>query len=95
MITLKIDDAEIEHQLLELAKDQKKDLETLTIQAITAFIDICKEKKLVYQKKDMTKHVTVIQRTVDPNDLDQDIAPYAQVDDSSAYVKNLRNQRHS
>ncbi len=65
MITLKIDDAEIEHQLLELVNDQKIDLETVTIQAIKAFIDIYKENKLVYQKKEVTTNSTVIQREVD------------------------------
>ncbi len=93
MITLKINNAELERQLLEFIKIQKEDLETVATQAIQNFINAWQEKPLNHQKKDVNKHVHVIQKNCDET-LDE-IKPYRHVKDSASYIKELRSRRNS
>lgn len=92
MITVKIDNSELEQQLLKLVANQKKEVEEIAVQAIKAFIDTWQENKLHYKKKDVTQFSHRIQRD-DDSILDAEVKPYAHVDDSAAYVKALRNKR--
>ncbi len=92
MITLKIKNAELERQLLEFIKIQKRDLETVAIEAIQNFINVWQEKPLNYPKKDVNKHVHLIQKNCD--EPLNEIKPYRHVKDSASYIKKLRSQSY-
>ncbi len=52
-ITVKIDNPDLEKQLIEFVKQQKQDLEEITIEALTNFINLFhNKKKLTFKKKD-------------------------------------------
>ncbi len=92
MITLKIENPEIESKLKEFVKNQKQELEDVAVEAIRQFIGSFQEDELIYQKKDVTKHMHSIKTEYDEENLD-DVKPYGHVNDSAKYIKELRSKR--
>ncbi len=92
MITLKIENPEIESKLKEFVKNQKQGLEDIAVEAIRQFISSFQEDELIYQKKDVTKHMHPIKTEYDEENLD-DVKPYSHVNDSAKYIKELRTKR--
>jgi hypothetical protein len=45
VITIKIDNPDLEQKLIEFVKQQKQDLEEITIEALKNFIDLFHQKK--------------------------------------------------
>ena len=94
MLTLKIENKELENNFLEFAKSQKRAVEDIAIDAMKYFMNMQKEDKLVYQKKDPLKHLHKIKYEYDNEDL-SDIRPFDHIEDSARYIHNLRRQRDS
>ena len=90
MLTLKIENVEIEHQLAEIAEQQKKDIEDVAIKAIKNYLDSAKKQKFIYNKKNVTKHMHVIHKDYDADDVD-DIA-LQHIQNSAEYVHNQRRE---
>ncbi len=51
MINLRIENAEMEQKLAEVAKSQKKNIEDVAIKAINNFLNSIQKKKIIYNKK--------------------------------------------
>ena len=89
-ITFKIDNPDVEKQLKEFVKEQKE----ITLDAFKKFIDSFQKKDtLVYKKRDIRKHISVIQND-DNEPRDGSIALYSHVEDSGEYIHNLRRVRN-
>jgi len=57
MLTLKIENSELENKFIEFAKSQKKAVEEVAVDAMTYFMSMKKESKgITYTKKDPLKH---------------------------------------
>ena len=94
MLTLNIDNKELENKFLEFAKIQKRAVEDVAIDAMNYFISIQREEKLVYTKKDPLKHLRKIEVDFDDEDL-SDVKPYGHIEDSAKYIHDLRRKRNS
>ena len=94
MLTFKIENAELENKFLEVARNQKKAVEDVVIEAMKYFINMQKEDKLVYTKKDPLKHLRKIEVDLDDEDL-SDVKPFDHIEDSAKYIHDLRRQRNS
>mgnify|MGYP000507009844 CR=1 FL=1 len=94
MLTLKIENKELENNFLEFAKSQKRAVEDIAIDAMKYFMNMQKEDKLVYRKKDPLKHLHKIKYEYDNEDL-SDIRLFDHIEDSAKYIHNLRRQRNS
>jgi hypothetical protein len=94
-VTLKIDNPnELEQQLFEFLKQQKKELEEVTIEALTSFLSsFKKEEKLHFKKKDISKNLSVI-ISDDDEPIDETIKLYSHVEDSAKYIHDLRRVRN-
>jgi len=91
-ITVKIDNPDLEQRLIEFVKQQKQDLEEVTIEALKNFIDLFhQKKKFDFKKKDPRKHSRTI-KYIDDEDL-SDIKPYSHIKDSAKYVHDLRREK--
>ena len=69
MIILKIENAEIEHKLTEVAKSEKKNIEDVAIKAINNFLNSIQKQKFIYNKKNVTEHMHVIHKEYDVDDV--------------------------
>ena len=85
MMTLKIDNTEVEKKLIQFANKQKKKPEILAIEAIQQFI---KSHKVKYKIKDVTKYMHVIKNDYDL--LETDNVALEHIKDSAKYINNLR-----
>ena len=92
MLTFKIENKELENKFLEVAKNQKKAVEEVVLEAMKYFINMQKEDKLVYTKKDPLKHLHKIERDYDEEMCD-DVA-LTHIEDSASYIHNLRRQKN-
>ena len=94
-VILKIDNPNIlEKQLLDFLKQQKQDFEEITLEALNNFINsFQKKKKLIYKKRDIRNHISVIQND-DNEPRDENIELYSHVEDSGEYIHNLTQVRH-
>ena len=92
MLTLKIENQELENKFLEFAKNQKRAVEDVAIDAMKYFISMQKEDKLVYTKKDPLKHLHKTTREYDENMCD-DIA-LTHIKDSADYTHDPRRQKN-
>jgi len=91
-LIINIDNKEFEDSLQEFAKKHKKALEQVAIDAIKQFIGIS-DKKIKYTKKDVTKHMHIIEDQISEEvDLDN-VKPYSHIEDSAKYIKELRRKR--
>ncbi len=91
-ITVKIDNPDLEKQLIEFVKQQKQDLEEITIEALTNFIDLFhKRKKFNFKKKNPIEHSRKIEY-IDDEDL-SNVKPYSYIEDSGEYIHNLRREK--
>jgi flagellar hook assembly protein FlgD len=71
-------------------KQHKKAIEDLVSEALKIFLDMSnKNDKLVYTKKDSTKHLHKIEYNDDGEDL-SDVKLYSNIEDVAQYVHNLR-----
>ncbi|MDX5585554.1 MAG: hypothetical protein QNK20_11680 [Aureibaculum sp.] len=90
MITLKIKNIEIENQLTEIAKDQKKGIEDVAIKAIKNFLDSVHKQKFIYEKKNVAEHMHVIHKEYDVDDFDDVALQY--IHNSAEYIHNQRRE---
>ena len=70
MINLKIENAEIERKLTEIAESQKKNIEDVAIKAISNFLNSIQKQKFIYSKKNVTEHMHVIHKEYDVDNVD-------------------------
>ena len=70
MINLRIENAEMEQKLAEVAKSQKKNIEDVAIKAINNFLNSIQKQKFIYNKKNVTEHMNVIHKEYDVDDVD-------------------------
>ena len=94
MLTVKIENQELENNFLEFAKNHKRAVEDVVVDAMKYFMNMQNKDKLVYQKKDPLKHLHKIKYEYDNEDL-SDVKPYDHIEDSAKYIHNLRKQRNS
>lgn len=92
MLTLKIENKELENKFLEFAKKQHKAVEEVAQEAMKYFINMQKEDKLVYTKKDPLKHLRKTVRDYDEEMCD-DVA-LTHIEDSAKYIHDLRKKRN-
>jgi len=91
-ITVKIDNPDLEQKLIEFVKQQKQDLEEVTIEALNNFVDMFhQKKKFNFKKKDPREHSRIIKRDYNENDVD-DVA-LLHIEDSAKYVHDLRREK--
>ena len=91
--TIKIDNPDLEQEVKDFVKYQKKDLEEITIEALKNFIDLFHhKKKFKFNKKDPTKHSMTLEYKDDNEDL-SDVKPYSHIEDSAKYIHNLRREK--
>ena len=90
-IELKIDNPDIEEQLMQFVQEQKE----VTIEALHNFLNAFRKKeKIAFQKKDPRKHIRKrIKVENDDEDL-SDVKPYAHVEDSAKYIHDLRRVKN-
>jgi hypothetical protein len=93
-ITLKIDNPDIEQQLMQFVKQQKQDLEEVVLEAIKKLIYPSTKKKFNYVKRDPRKYSRKIEYDDDSTDDLSDVKPYSHVEDSGAYIRELRGKRN-
>ena len=92
---LKIDNPEIEKRLEHFVRQQKQDIETVTLEALKKFLNAFQSTQpLYYEKKDPAKHShTYIPTNIDDTEESlADVHPYSHVQDSAKYVHDLRRQ---
>jgi len=87
MMTLKIDNIEVEKKLIQFANKQKKEPEILVIEAIQQFI---KSHRIKYKIKDVTKYMHVIKNNYDLPETDNVALDH--IKDSAKYIHNLRRR---
>ena len=92
MLTFKIENEELENKFLEFAKQQKRAVEDVAMDAMKYFISMKKENKLVYTKKDPLKYLHKIEREYD-DEMCDDVA-LTHIEDSASYIHNLRRQKN-
>ena len=96
MLTLKIDNSELENKFVEFAKSQQKAVEEVAVDAMKYFMSMKKEDtKFVYTKKDPLKHMHKITYDYDENEDLSDVKPYSHVEDSALYIHELRRKKRS
>jgi len=93
-VTFKIDSSnQLEKQLFDFLKQQKQDLEEITLDTLNTFINsFQKKEKLHYKKKDIFKNMSVI-TSDDDEPRDESIELYSHVEDSAKYIHDLRRVR--
>jgi len=91
-ITVKIDNPDLEQKLIEFVKQQKQDLEEVTIEALKNFIDLFhQKKKFDFKKKDPREHSRIIKRDFDDKDVDE--VALLHIKDSAKYIHDLRREK--
>ncbi|MCK5537913.1 MAG: hypothetical protein KAI79_13890 [Bacteroidales bacterium] len=93
MLTLKIDNNEVEKKLTEFVKEQKKDIEEITIDALNSFFESFYRKKFNYEKKNVYKHINEINKEYNSRDLDNIALQHIQ--DSAGYIHDMRRKVNS
>lgn len=94
-VSLKINNPnDFEQKLFIFLKEQKKELEELSVDVLENFINtLKKEDKLHYKKRDIRKHISVI-TSDDDEPRDESIELYSHVEDSAKYIHDLRRVRN-
>ncbi len=92
MLAIKIDNQEFENRFLEFAKTQKESIENIALEAIKYFMNLDREDKLVYTKKDPLKYIHKIKREYS-EDMCDDVA-LTHIKDSASYIHNIRRQKN-
>jgi hypothetical protein len=89
-ITLKIDNPDIEQQLMQFIKQQQE----ITIEALRHFLNsFHKKEQFVFQKKDPRKHSSKIEYIDEDNEDLSNVKPYSHIEDSGQYIHDLRRER--
>ena len=92
MLTIKIDNPEIENRFEEYVLQHKRTIQDVVNEAIKLFLDMQKkDDTLVYIKKDPMKHMNKIKYEYD-DDLCDDVA-LTHIEDSGKYIHDLRKQK--
>lgn len=93
MLSIKIDNTEIESRFKQYASQHQKAIEDVVSDAMKLFLDINKkEDKLVYTKKDPMKYLHTIKYEDDGEDL-SDVKLFSHIDNVEKYVHDLRRVR--
>ncbi|CAA6819401.1 MAG: Unknown protein [uncultured Sulfurovum sp.] len=91
MITLKIDNPDVEEALADFVKQQKE----VSVEALRSFLNsFQKKEKFNYKKRDPKKHSHTIEYIDEENEDLSDVKPYAHVEDSAQYIHDLRRKRN-
>lgn len=92
MLTLKIENSELENKFIEFAKSQKKAVEDVAVDAMNYFMYMKKESNgITYTKKDPLKHLHKIKREYNESMCD-DVA-LTHIEDSAQYIHDLRRKK--
>ena len=89
MLTIQINNPEIEKEIFDYLKNKSKKLEEITVEAFQEFL---KKDKLTYKKLDPLKHMKKIEYDYD-EDLCDEVA-LTHIKDSAEYIHNLRRKRN-
>ena len=93
MLSLKIDNPEIENRFKQYAKKHNKNLDDVANEAMNLFFEFLKQDdELIYVKRDPMKHLRNTIYIDDDEDL-SDVKPYAHIEDSALYIHNLRKKK--
>ena len=85
---------QLEKQLFAFLKQQKQDLEEVTVDALNNFIkSFQKKEKFSYVKRDPRNHSRKREYIDEENEYLSDVKPYAHVEDSGQYIHDLRRVR--
>ncbi len=93
-IVLNIENQELEDTLKRYAKQHKKKIEQVAIDAIKQFAEFINNNKIEYKQRDVTKHMHVIKKELDDENLD-DVVPYSYIQDSAEHIRELRRKRNN
>ncbi|MEA2049848.1 MAG: hypothetical protein U9O56_03885 [Campylobacterota bacterium] len=95
MLSIKIDNPEIENRFKQYAAQNKKAVEDLVSDALKMFLNIKKQDgELIYTKKDPMKHLHKVECDYEDDGEDlSDVKLYSHVGDVAQYVHNLRRVR--
>ena len=92
MLTLKIDNSELESKFIEFAKSQKKAVEEVAVDAMNYFMSMKKESNgITYTKKDPLKHMRKITYEYDESMCDE--VALTHIEDSAKYIHDLRRKK--
>jgi hypothetical protein len=93
-LQITINNPDLEKELLAFIKDKKQNIEEITVEALKSFVDsFGKKEKLNYKKKDIQKHLSIIE--IDDNEpRDRSVKLYSDVEDSGKYIHDLRRVRN-
>ena len=89
MLTITLDDFEIEKKFLEYSKEKKESIEDIVVKALDQFFN--NESKMEYEKKDPKRHMKKISYEID-EDVD-DVVPYSHIKESARYIHDLRRKK--
>ena len=92
VLTIKINNPEIEHKFKEYAKEQKQTVEDIANEAMKFFLESKKNKKLKVKKLNPKEHIVSLEYKDDNEDL-SDVKLYENIKDSAQYIHNLRRKR--
>ena len=93
MLSIQIDNPEIEQEFKEYAAKEKKSLKEVTREAMRFFLDTRrKEDGLIYEKKNPMQHIQNIDYEDDGEDL-SDVKLFSHVEDAAKYVHDLRRKK--
>ena len=92
-VTFKIENPnQLEKQLFDFLKQQKQDLEEVTVEALNNFINSFQQKETFsYKKKDPKKHSRIIKRDYNVDDVDEFALTH--IEDSGKYIHDLRREK--
>ncbi|MBD3793371.1 MAG: hypothetical protein IE889_04325 [Campylobacterales bacterium] len=94
-MTLNIDNPHLEKQLLQFVREQKQNLEEITVEALELFMErFNKKEKFHYTKRDPKKYMHKIEYNDENDENLSDVKPYAHIEDSAKYIHDLRRKRN-
>ncbi len=97
MLTLELENKEIELKIKEFIKDKHIKLEDFALNAFTSFISKFEENEIKIIKRDPMKYMKIIGDEYDSKEFTEeelkDVNPYKNIENSAKYVKNLRSKR--
>ena len=89
-VLLNIENKELEKKLLEEANKNGRKLANIIIDILEKNFLQKKERKLNYKRLDPSKFISKIDYEVNENEDFTDVFPFADVDNSAVYIRELR-----
>ena len=89
-VLLNIENQELERKLLEEANKKGRRLASIIIDILEKKFLQKKEPKLSYKKLDPLKNISKIDYEIDEQDVLAEVSPFADIEDSAAYIHQLR-----